>query len=326
MSGIDSWNSSAWSRSTVSAEAQHHRFLFKLDAEFLVHCYLHCIAQRKKFRSRRTAEIHQGKGVARGDSDPAHGKTFLESGLFDQPCSGQLHHAIARRVAWHLFVTASAPISDLPQFCRRDNGIFEEGAGALAVRAALSGKHSLLLTDGPYGVVDLAERGFLTALDLRGEVALNIGVTQGGLALRPKRIGDRGDDVSPARLRVEEAATITEVAGFMVEIDETKGLKIVGPDLLNDLGNLLSIGANILNGGASDIAGNSRKALESGIASLDRIKDEAIPVFSGPCLEDNAVPFTALLLFGLGRDADNNSVKACIADQQVASSAKDEKG
>ena len=145
--------------------------------------------------------------------------------------------------------------------------------------------------------------GSLTSLNLRGEVSLNVSVAQRGLSAGMQLVGDRSDDVSPARVGVEEAATVSEVAGLMVEIDEGAGGRDRKHGPHDSLGDLLTVGADVLDGSSPNVAGNPCEALQTGVASLDRVKDEVVPVFSSSCVEHNAVPFTALLLWTWWRRA-----------------------
>ena len=194
----------------------------------------------------------------------------------------------------------------------------------MAVGAALSGKHSFLFANGTHGVVDLAERGLLASLDLRGEVAFDVGIAQGGFSAGVELVGDGGDDVAAARVRVEETATVAEVAGLVVEIDELFRFEIVGANLDDRLGDLLAVGADVLDGSAADIAGDSCETLDSGVSAIDGVEHEVVPVLARAHFEQDAVPFPVLVLRGLDSDAHHEAIKARVAYEQIASPAEDE--
>src|SRR6266851_2792805 len=301
-------------------ETQHNGFLFELNSKLVLHRPHHRVAQDDQFGGGRVAEIHEREGVAGGDCGAPHRKTLVKTGLFYQPCRGQLHPPVSCRISGNVFGTAFGLEGYLRQSHCRNDRILEEGACTPAIWAALSCEHSLLLTDRPHRLVDLAKRRLLSSFKLSREVTLDVGVSQSGLSPGPQLVRHSGHDVSPARLRIEETSPVTEAAGLVVQIDEGAGLEIVGAHPHDGLGNLLPIGTDVLDGSTPGVPGNARQTLYAGVAAINRIEHDVVPILARADLEQNALSVPALALRHRHADTQDHPVKSRVAHQQVASS------
>jgi hypothetical protein len=100
--------------------------------------------------------------------------------------------------------------------------------------------------------------------------------------------------------------------------------KIVSAHLLDGLGDLLSVGPDVLHGSAACIAGNAGETLDSGVVVIDRIAHHVVPVLSRAYLEDDAPAFFVFVPRDRYRNTHHESVKTLIAHQEIASATKDE--
>jgi len=60
--------------------------------------------------------------------------------------------------------------------------------------------------------------------------------------------------ISAARCGVEDAAAVGEAAGLAVHLDEGVGFEVVGADSDDGLGDLLAVGADVLDGSCADVS------------------------------------------------------------------------
>jgi hypothetical protein len=127
-------------------------------------------------------------------------------------------------------------------------------------------------------------------------VRFDVGVAEGRFSTGAKAVGDGGDDVTAAGFGVEEAAAVAEEAGFAVEIDELGGFEVVGADVRNGLGDLLSVGSDVLDGSAAGVAGDAGEAFDAGVSPVDGVEDDIVPIFAGADFEQD---FFAAVAFGL---------------------------
>ena len=117
-------------------------------------------------------------------------------------------------------------------------------------------------------------------------------------------VGDGGDDVAAAGFGVEEAAAVSEEAGLPVEIDECSGLEIVGADLHDGLGDLLSVGSDVLDGSAAGVAGDTGEAFDAGVFVVDGVEHDVVPGFACANFEQDVLAVGALRLGGRHGDAE----------------------
>jgi hypothetical protein len=116
---------------------------------------------------------------------------------------------------------------------------------------------------------------------------------------------------------------------FGVEFDHAAFVEVEGADAADDGGDLLAVGADVLNGSAADGAGDSGEAFDAGAVLLDGALDELIPVFaSGDAEQDTGlagVLGTNVLLFDAPEgDVEDEAGKAGVGDEEVAAAAEDE--
>ena len=142
------------------------------------------VAEGGYFGEGSFAAVDEGEGVAAGDSCAAHGETFVEAGLIEEPGGGEFDLAVGCGPVRDGVRVAIQGGGDTVERGGRHDGIFEEGADALSVGTSLPCQHSFLSADGADGVVDLAEGGLLAGGDLLGEVGLDVGVAEGGFCRR----------------------------------------------------------------------------------------------------------------------------------------------
>src|SRR6202020_2181368 len=114
------------------------------------------------------------------------------------------------------------------------------------------------VTDGADGVVDVdGGRG------LAGEVAGEVGVGEFGFGGGGETEADRGDDVWGAVGCIEDASAVGEAALVGGKIDEGRGFEVEGADGGDGVGDFLTVGSYVLDGGTADGAGNTGKALDA---------------------------------------------------------------
>ena len=90
------------------------------------------------------------------------------------------------------------------------------------------------------------------------------------------------------------------------------------------VGDLLSVGADVLDGRAADAAGDTGEALDAADSLLADVEDEGVPVGAGgDCVIDEvacAVGFSG----SVDGDVEDQAVEAPVADQEIAAAAEDE--
>lgn len=162
-----------------------------------------------------------------------------------------------------------------------DDGIFEEGAGATAVLFSFDEEHAFRVTNLSNGVVDLERTGRLAGCKLWGEVSGEVGVGEVGRGGEVEPEGDLGHDITAAMGRVEDTLTVGEAAGLAGERDEGEGFEVECTDGLDRLGDLLTVGPDVLDGGASNGAGDAGKTLDAADSLFADVEDKGVPVESG---------------------------------------------
>jgi hypothetical protein len=154
-----------------------------------------------------------------------------------------------------------------------DDGIFEKRSGAadVGVRDLFLrvDEHALGAADLANGVVDIERRG----VGIFREVALEIRVGEDGTGRRIKAKSNAEDDVAIAVSGVEDAGAIGESAFGVLERDEGGSLlmlrvQVKGGHGVDGLGDLLSVGADILYGATADEAGNACETFDAGEIDL----------------------------------------------------------
>ncbi len=112
-------------------------------------------------------------------------------------------------------------------------------------------------------------------------MAGEVGVGEVGFGGGIEAEGDGGDDVAVAVGGVEDASAVGEAALVAGEIDEGGGFEVEGADGGDGVGDLLTVGSYVLDGGAADGAGDAGEALDAGDSLLGDVEDEGVPVAAG---------------------------------------------
>ena len=305
--------------------------LLQGDAEALLDCREDVIAEVNDVGCGGVATVDEGKGVARGDAGLTvwlQGEALGEAGVFEQPGCGQLDAFVPGRPVGDGGGIDAKGGGDVIEGRGWDNGIFEERSGAAAVLLAGNEQHAFAVADLANGVVDIGGRGRVACGDLRGEVTDKVGVGEVRRGVLVEAEGDLGDDVAVTVGRVEDAVAIAEAAVRVGQGDEGEGFEIEGTHGVDGLGDLLTVGADVLYGGAADGAGDAGEALDAADALLADVLDELVPVHSGRDVEVDVAAAgdgcQARGFDGTDGDAENQSIEAGVADQQVAAAAQGE--
>jgi hypothetical protein len=131
--------------------------------------------------------------------------------------------------------------------------------------------------------------------------------------------------VAAALAALERAVAVTEAAAGGVEGDGGAGDAVDGAHLDDGLGDLLAVGADVLDRRRADVAGDAGEALEAGPALGDGAGDEVVPQLAGSGMHEDAVAG------GFGgdaaqADAEDERVEAAVGDEEVRAAAEHEQG
>ena len=133
--------------------------------------------------------------------------------------------------------------------------------------------------------------------------------------------------IKPAGHRIYELAdgTEEELAIGIGERLDLERLQVEDAHLLNRLGNLLAIGADILHRRSAHGAGDSGQALDAGGVVGDGSLHEAVPILAG----SDAKHSLARIVFGFHsaqRDVEDEAVESAIGDEEIAAAAEHKQG
>ncbi len=129
--------------------------MFELDCEAFCYFGADGVAEGFDVGGGGVASVDQGQGVAGGDSGVALLEAFGEAGFSRSHAAGSL---VWPSEAGQLGMVSAGMLRVAAMASRvavRDDGVFEEGAGAAAVGFAVDEKHALAVTDGADSVVDV---------------------------------------------------------------------------------------------------------------------------------------------------------------------------
>ncbi len=235
------------------SEAEQDWFHGEGDAEAGLDGGGDLVAEGEDFGGGGSALVGQGEGVAGGDAGVAEGEAFGEAGLLDEPGGGELD-AGSGADAW------GGPVGDPGGFdpegagevfkdADEDDGVLEEGPGAAGFgvfRGAGVEEHAFGPADVADSVIEL-ERGGVGS----GKALLEVGVGEVRPGVGRETEGDGGDDVATAGGGVEEARPVVEAAVPVGEVGEGAGVEVEGADGGDGFGDLLAVGADVLDGRAA---------------------------------------------------------------------------
>lgn len=210
---------------------------------------------------------------------------------------------------------------DLVQDSCGNDGVLEEGAYAAAVGLAFDDQHALGVADLADGVVDV--NGFRLGIS-SGEVALQVSVCElwGGRAIEAE--GYLADDVAIAVSGVEDAAAVGEAALLVGEGDEGESFEVEDADVGDRVGDLLAVGADVLDGRAADAAGNAGEAFDAADSLLTDVEDKVVPLGARSGGNVKVAAGGVGLRRGGNRYMDDEPVEAAVADQEVTATAENE--
>ncbi len=129
---------------------------------------------------------------------------------------------------------------------------------------------------------------------------------------------------------VEDTAAIGEAAELGRQRDKVEGFKIERPYKEDAGGDLLSIGADVLDGRAADETRDACEAFDTGDTSFGDVKNEGVPIHSGgdsigdACLPGHIVAVAIDVDRSLNLDMEDEAVEAAVADEEVTASTEDE--
>jgi len=259
--------------------------------------------------------------VARGDADVAHGIAFDEAGALEQPCGGKLDLVVVSGPVRDFFFRDVECRCDAVEKAQINYRVFEEGAGAAAVRLAVDEQHTLGMTDLADGVIDL-DRGRLSL----GEVTREVGVGEVRGSRGVEAECDRGDDVAIAVRGVEDAAPVGKAALGVGEVDELHGFEIECADGVDGFRDLLAVGTDVLDGCSTEGAGDTGEAFDSADSLLADGENEVVPFDArGDGLVEEAVAVGGCQGLVDG-EMDDEAGEAGVADEEVTAAAEDEDG
>src|SRR5580698_2411610 len=228
--------------------------------------------------------------MTRRDARSASYIAFGKAGLFDQPRCRELYSARAIS-GWKLRRLLSRRSADRLRLLFADDRILEETSRAAVIGISFDEEHAFGSPNPSHRIRHFQQAG----IRLPRKLSLQIPIGDGRHCAKLKPIVDSRDHVAPAIYRIEAAAAIRKSALGGGEIDKDASAQIIGADLIDAVGDLLPVGANILHRRAACRSRNSRQALNSSTSVIHRSMDEAIPIFSRRNPIDGAIPFVAPL-------------------------------
>ena len=120
---------------------------------------------------------------------------------------------------------------------------------------------------------------------------------------------------------LEPAVPVGEPAVLRSHADDLAGGPLEHAHRGDGLRDLLPVGADVLDRGGADQAGDAGQGLDAGQPVRDRARDERVPVLAG---SDGQLAAGAL--DPAGRDLHDQPVEALVRDHDVAAAAEDEHG
>ena len=251
---------------------------------------------------------------------------LAEPGLADQPRRRHLHLPRPGRELRDRHVGAAV---------RRDGGaqrgelrgvqhrVGEERPGAAAVRVRRVEHHALTPAQPQHRVADRAERGRLPLGHAQRPGQFGVAHRPGPRpAGQPER--HRQHHVPPAGVLLEGAGPVAEPALGRGQVRHLPGLAVVHPDRGDRLGDLLAVGAHVLDRRRPGPARDAGQAFQPGQPVAHAAGHEAVPVLPGG--HGHPGPAQRLRLGPHPRRGhlDHRAGETAVRDHQVAAAAQDE--
>ena len=250
-----------------------------------------------------------------GDRRAGERKALREPGRLDQAGRRQLDPA--RRVA----AKARQLAADQPRHAVVipfvDDRVLEERPGAAAVGIPGGEEHSLAAADLPHGGAHLGQgrRGGASGEE-PGHVA--VGDDRRGAAGQVVR--HRQDDEAAALDGIEVALAVAETAGGARPVGHDACGAVDQPHRSDHRGDLLTVGADVLNRRSPHGAGNPAQALHAAEAPLHRQRHEGIPVLAGRHPEARL----GECLPAAGGQAEDDAGITGVRNEEIAAAAENE--
>ena len=201
-----------------------------------------------------------------------------------------------------------------------EHRVGEERAGAPGVVVLGVQHHALAAAQLEHGSAYVGRRHPLADLD--AEAAGQLGVAdrcaQPGV-LEGERHGQHDVPVGP----LEHAVAVAEAALRRAQQDDVVGAAVQGADPADGLGDLLAVGADVLDRGGADAAGDAGERLEPGVPLVDRV---AATTWSQSTPASTCSACSAQRRHGdpAGGDLEHGAVEALVGHHQVAAAAQDQ--
>jgi hypothetical protein len=246
---------------------------------------------------------------------------LAEPGLLDQPGRGHLDQAVTSLEAGHPGAgPASGPGGRLHRGQRGgvEHRVDEERADAAGVGVGGVDHHALALPELDDRLPGLG--AFHLAAGRHAEGRGQLGVADRGgqhLDRQVERHAQHDEPVGPA----EPAGPVAETAPLIRHLADIPGHPVVDPHQGDGLGDLLAVGADVLDRGGAGQPGDAGQALKAGQPLGHAPGHHRVPVLAGRHGEHArpAVPADAAR-----GDLDHGAVEPLVGDHQVAAAAEDQ--
>src|SRR5262245_33581326 len=257
--------------------------------------------------------------VTRGESHRALTVAPAESGALDEPRGGELHRPAGLRPARHRGVAGER--GHALGVAGGHDRVGEERAAGAAVGIAVLDHHRLRALDRQDGLADLGQRGGgdAVALEVRGDLR----VADARRAARPQPVRHLEDHVAVGRAALEHAVPVREATVRGGQREHATRRRVERADAADGLGDLLTVGAHVLDRRGADETGNATQAFETGPATRHRVAHQIVPDLPR---RRGQLDRGAADLAGLDaplRDAQHEAVHPAIGHDEVRAAAED---
>src|SRR4051794_16181915 len=298
----------------------------EVDPEALAHAAGDLAREGDELGRRAAAAVRQRERVLGGDRDAVGiALAAAEAGALDEPGGGGLHASVGlgeRRRGGLVAERVDHAALEGGEVRRVEDRVREERPRADRVRVGRVDDHALAAAQREDGVADVLQRRRRAELDV--ERPGELGVADRGRAVRAREDeGDREDDPAAGRA-LEDAGAVGEAAGGGVERLDRVALTVEHADGPDRLGDVLAVGADVLDRGRADRARDARQALDPGEAAGDTPRDQRVPGPAGPDLERDAAVRQIGCRDPAHGDADDRAGEALVGDDDVAAAREQE--
>src|SRR5674476_181153 len=310
-------------------ESDEDRLIHQAHPERVADAVADLVGQCDDVCGGRRTPVGHGKGVFGGQSCRAgFGKGYGIPGPVDQPCSTGLDETVRSVKPWHDDLPVGGAQPGLGATLQLGIGagghdrVGEERAAAPRVVVRGVEDHPPLTALVQHGRTCNLKRHALPHLDVERARQICIGDGR-GQRCQPELEHHVEDDI--AGLRLEERVAIGEPAVGIVEGVDRLLATVPDPNLRDGLGDLLAVGADVLDRGCACAARDAGERLDAGPPLGDSPDDHVVPDLTS----SNADRRDAMRIGGLDgdpsrRDADHGTSEAIVGDDQVRAAADDQ--